>query len=88
MESAARVQGVRLLCEKLDDLKVVGHELRLEQVFINLLDNAVKFNRPNGEVQVEMRSTNGKVRILIGDTGVGIPSEDLPAHLRAFLSRR
>ncbi len=56
MESAARLQGVQLLCEKLDDVKVIGHELRLEQVFVNLLDNAVKFNRPNGEVQVEMRS--------------------------------
>jgi two-component system phosphate regulon sensor histidine kinase PhoR len=84
VESAARLQGVQVLCEKIDDVKVIGHELRLEQVFVNLLDNAVKFNRPNGEVQIEMRPKNGKVSILIGDTGIGIPSEDLPRVFERF----
>jgi two-component system phosphate regulon sensor histidine kinase PhoR len=84
VESAARLQGVRVLCQSMDDAKVIGHELRLEQVFVNLLDNAVKFNRPNGEVQIEMRPKNGKVSILIGDTGIGIPSEDLPRVFERF----
>jgi two-component system phosphate regulon sensor histidine kinase PhoR len=84
VESAARLQGVRLICEQLEDAKVIGHELRLEQIFVNLLDNAVKFNRPSGEVQIEMRSKNGKVSILIGDTGIGIPSEDLPRVFERF----
>ena len=84
VESAARLQGVKVLCERLEDVQVIGHELRLEQVFVNLLDNAVKFNRPNGEVQLEVRSKNGKVSILIGDTGIGIPSEDLPRVFERF----
>ena len=84
VESAARLQGVKLLSETLEDVMVIGHELRLEQIFINLLDNAVKFNRPGGEVQIEMRSRNGKVYVLIGDTGIGIPSEDLPRVFERF----
>jgi signal transduction histidine kinase len=73
-----------LISETLEDVMVIGHELRLEQIFVNLLDNAVKFNRPNGEVQIEMRSRNGKVYVLIGDTGIGIPSEDLPRVFERF----
>jgi two-component system, OmpR family, phosphate regulon sensor histidine kinase PhoR len=84
VESAARLQGVSVVCERLEEAKISGHELRLEQVFVNLLDNAVKFNRPNGEVQIEMRSKNGKVSILVGDTGIGIPSEDLPRVFERF----
>jgi len=84
VDSAARIRGVQLKCAAIDDLKVLGHELRLEQVFVNLLDNAVKFNRPNGQVRVEAYSSNGGACVSIRDTGIGIPSEDLPRVFERF----
>jgi two-component system phosphate regulon sensor histidine kinase PhoR len=77
VESEARLREVKLLAGKLDDVLVIGDKIRLEQALVNLLDNAVKFNRPGGEVRIETGLTaEGKVRMVIADTGIGIPRED------------
>ena len=84
VESSARLRGVRLRCEEVEDVRVKGTDLRLEQVLVNLLDNAVKFSKPNGEVALEAKTMNGAVSISIVDQGVGIPSEDLPRIFERF----
>jgi two-component system phosphate regulon sensor histidine kinase PhoR len=84
VEPAAQVRGIALKRDRIEDLHVNGRELRLEQVLVNLLENAVKFSRPNGEILIEVQSVDGKARITVADSGIGIPSEDLPRIFERF----
>jgi two-component system phosphate regulon sensor histidine kinase PhoR len=85
IEAQARVQDVRLVCGKIDDISVTGYRIRLEQAVVNIIDNAVKFNKPGGEVRIEcVRTTDGSARISVSDTGIGIPKEDLSRIFERF----
>jgi protein-histidine pros-kinase len=60
--------------------------LRVRQVLLNVLSNAVKYNRPGGRVQVSTGVTDGELHVAIRDTGAGVP-EELRPHLFAPFER-
>ncbi len=64
--------------------KVLADYNRLEQVFINLLDNAVKFTPAQGKIAIKAYMDAGWVRIDVKDSGVGIPAEFLPRIFERF----
>jgi PAS domain S-box-containing protein len=63
---------------------VLGDEDRLQQVFWNLLANAVKFTPEGGRITVSLRKNAGLVRVAVADTGAGISPEFLPYLFQRF----
>jgi signal transduction histidine kinase len=81
----AEETGVRLITDIEPLVPVSGDEDRLEQVFSNLLDNALKNTPRQGEIVIRSRNRdNDKVEIMISDTGPGIPPEQVPYVFERF----
>jgi len=85
VESEARMRDVRLIRGQVEEASVSGSKIRLEQALVNLLDNAIKFNRPFGEVRIDItRVPERRVCIMVADTGIGIPSGVLSRIFERF----
>lgn len=63
---------------------VSGDRDRLKQVFINIIDNAIKYSDPGGLIRVETADMGKSVQVVISDTGVGISKDDLPNIKKRF----
>lgn len=84
-EKQARDKGIVIVSTLPDGLpKVLGDRDRLEQVMVNLLDNAIKYTPSGGRVSVTAEKTNGAVRVDVRDTGIGIPAGDIPRIFERF----
>ena len=82
---AAEARDIRIEECGCKDYTVLGLRFRLEQVLVNLLDNAVKFNRPGGSVKVECTSSGrNTIQISVSDTGMGIPRGDTAKIFERF----
>jgi signal transduction histidine kinase len=63
---------------------VVGDELQLRRAVLNLLDNAIKFTPEGGTVGISVQRSVSTVNIVVNDTGIGIPTDDLPQLFSRF----
>src|SRR5207249_10558009 len=77
MRPLAESSGVSLHV-RLAPVSISGDEVRLRQVFYNLLDNAIKYTPQGGEVEVRVEARDGAAVVTVRDTGEGIPPEHLP----------
>jgi signal transduction histidine kinase len=78
-EAGARAAAadVKLEIEPMpDDIHTLGDAFRLKQAVINLVDNAIKYNRPGGDVRVSTEADETQLVIRVQDSGIGIPHGD------------
>jgi heavy metal sensor kinase len=69
---------VQIHLNDIDQVMVNGDRDRLKQVFLNLISNAVQYTPSGGEIFLSIKKLGDQARVIVRDTGPGIPAEDLP----------
>lgn len=77
MQLVANEKGVSLTLDVNPSYCVTGDPRQLRSVFYNLLDNAVKYTPASGTVSVASGMDNGQTKVVVADSGIGIPEEHL-----------
>ena len=80
----AEKQQVTLHHALAGDCTVRGVADEIYQIIFNLVENAIKYNNAGGEVCLSVSRSDGDVAIVVEDTGIGIPEEDLPHIFTRF----
>lgn len=84
LQPVADTAGVALEKNLKSDCLTLCTEDDLSQICFNLVENAIKYNYPGGKVFVSVYRDGDQVLLEVGDTGIGIPEEDLPKIFNRF----
>ncbi|MFH0996490.1 MAG: ATP-binding protein [Pseudomonadota bacterium] len=83
-QSMADEKAIQILLSCEETLSIHLNAALIEQAFVNLLDNAVKYSGTGGSIEIEVQQIDAEVAILFRDHGIGIASEHLPRLFERF----
>jgi signal transduction histidine kinase len=84
LEGAARGAGVTLEVETAEVRQLTGSQRDIALLVRNLIDNAIRYSHEGGRVRVEVGASDDDVSIRVRDSGVGIPTRDIPRIFERF----
>jgi heavy metal sensor kinase len=76
-EMLAETKHITVELKKSEPVTIVGDKGRLRQLFLNLVDNAIKYTPEGGHVAISVERQNGSALVEVQDNGIGIPEHDL-----------
>lgn len=84
VQSEAKSRDVSIECQLQEPLELNASRDHIIQILLNLLTNAIRYNNPGGKVWVRAEARNDHIVIEVQDTGIGIPSSELPRIFERF----
>ncbi|MBE5968998.1 MAG: hypothetical protein E7242_02065 [Lachnospiraceae bacterium] len=77
LEASAGENNIKLILDRLPvgSLSIKADESSIHELIYNLIDNAIRYNKPEGEVHVGLKKQDGKIILYVSDTGIGIPKQ-------------
>jgi two-component system OmpR family sensor kinase len=84
MQVVAQARGVELRAVTSAPVPLKADSLRLRQMVLNLMDNALKYTPSGGRIEVRVERHGGQARVQVRDSGIGIAEEDLPRIFERF----
>ena len=80
----AKQKGITISLDRVEKASVIGDKTLLQQLFTNLIDNAIKYTQEGGRITIGMHADQEMMEVFVRDTGIGIPEEDLPYIFKRF----
>ena len=84
IEALAQDKGIKFDLDAKEELTVNGDKVKLRQLFINILENAVRYTPADGQISIALMKKESDAVVSIVDTGIGIPAEHLTHIFERF----